>query len=112
MPQLPEYVYLGGAPHDMLMFHDADLTIPAHGLRGCILSFLLAEAELELTSFHRDTNTVPPDWTFSSFLVLAASEKSSSLTLYRPNISCACSVRAAQSTEESVRMTPARLEPM
>lgn len=48
MPQLPEYVYLGGAPHDMLMFHDADLTIPAHGLRGCILSFLLSEAELDL----------------------------------------------------------------
>ena len=48
MPQLPEYLYLGGAPHDMLMFHDADLTIPAHGLRGCILSFVLAEAELDL----------------------------------------------------------------
>ena len=32
----------------MLMFHDADLTIPAHGLRGCILSFLLADAELDL----------------------------------------------------------------
>ena len=48
MPQLPEYLYLGGAPHDMLMFHDTDLTIPAHGLRGCILSFVLAEAELDL----------------------------------------------------------------
>ena len=48
MPQLPEYLYLGGAPHDMLMFHDADLTIPAHGLRGCILSFVLSEAELDL----------------------------------------------------------------
>ena len=48
VPQLPEYLYLGGAPHDMLMFHDADLTIPAHGLRGCILSFLLAETELDL----------------------------------------------------------------
>ena len=48
VPQLPEYLYLGGAPHDMLMFHDADLTIPAHGLRGCILSFVLAEAELDL----------------------------------------------------------------
>ena len=48
LPQLPEYLYLGGAPHDMLMFHDTDLTIPKHGLRGCILSFLLDEAELSL----------------------------------------------------------------
>ena len=38
----------GGAPHDMLIFHDADLSLPHHGLRGCILSFVLAEAERSL----------------------------------------------------------------
>ena len=38
----------GGAPHDMLIFHDADLSLPHHGLRDCILSFVLAEAERSL----------------------------------------------------------------
>ena len=47
-PQLPEYLYMGGAPHDMLRFTDDDLKIPAHGLRGCILSFILDDAEVEL----------------------------------------------------------------
>lgn len=41
MPGLPEYIYLGGAPHDMLRFQDSDLAIPGPGLRGCLTSFML-----------------------------------------------------------------------
>ena len=44
--QLPDYLYLGGAPRDMLSFTDTDLTIPSQGLRGCILSFALGEQEV------------------------------------------------------------------
>ena len=32
----------------MLIFHDAALSLPHNGLRGCILSFVLAEAERSL----------------------------------------------------------------
>ena len=48
VPHLPHYLYLGGAPRDMLTFTDSDLSIPTQGLRGCILSFLLAEQEVDL----------------------------------------------------------------
>ena len=41
LPLLPEYIYLGGAPHDMLRFQDSDLAIPGPGLRGCLTSFML-----------------------------------------------------------------------
>ena len=50
VPHLPDYLYLGGAPRDMLSFTDSDLSIPTRGLRGCILSFLLAEQEVGLFS--------------------------------------------------------------
>ena len=48
VPELPEYIYLGGAPHDMLIFQDADMMIPSYGLRGCVRSFMLDERELDL----------------------------------------------------------------
>ena len=48
VPHLPQYLYLGGAPRDMTTFTDTDLILPSQGLRGCILSFLLAEQEVNL----------------------------------------------------------------
>ena len=50
VPHLPHYLYLGGAPRDMLTFTDSDLSIPTQGLRGCITSFLLADQEIGLFS--------------------------------------------------------------
>ena len=60
LPLLPEYIYLGGAPHDMLhvryfpqstsalknVQRDSDMVVPAPGLRGCILSLTLGEREV------------------------------------------------------------------
>ena len=48
VPHLPLYIYLGGAPRDMLTFTDTDLTLPTKGLRGCILSALLGQQEVSL----------------------------------------------------------------
>ena len=48
VPSLPEFIYLGGAPHDMVKFQDIDMFVPSLGLRGCIKGFILNYNELDL----------------------------------------------------------------
>ena len=56
-PSLPEYLYLGGAPSDIILTDSpagagggsgGDLFVPRSGLRGCIKHFLLDQDEVNL----------------------------------------------------------------
>ncbi|XP_023335490.1 protein eyes shut isoform X2 [Eurytemora carolleeae] len=49
-PHLPQYIYIGGAPADILQDPGADILIPKVGLQGCVKHFLLQEREVELFS--------------------------------------------------------------
>ena len=49
-PHLPQYIYIGGAPADILQDPGVDILIPKVGLQGCVKHFLLQEREVELFS--------------------------------------------------------------